>query len=158
MDETAAQPVTTPSPALRQIAMAAIALVLIALVSVALEIQARGRERAALGKGLDSLGATLVVPLLEARSVVNTNRAARLQPLVEGIAEAGGYESVTLTDADGAVLATTDTRLKGQVVEPLKSAPEKAAVGDADGAIQADRAIVGPGGERLGAVRVRLRL
>lgn len=157
MDEPAVQP-AAPNPALRQIAMAVIALVLIALVSIALEIQARGRERAALGKGLDSLGATMVVPLIEARSVVNANRAARLQPLVEAIAQSGGYESVTLTDADGGVLATTDTRLKGQVVEAMKNAPSMASVTDADGAIQADRAVFGPGDERIGAIRVRLRL
>jgi len=65
---------------------------------------------------VSALAAAFKYPLLEASSLRTEAGRERLQPMVDEIAEAGGYKSVVLADASGTVLASTKGSLASEKI------------------------------------------
>ncbi len=115
-----------PPPQLRLVGLAGVAILLIAIVAFAGKVNADNVRRNALTQMSNALSAALVEPAM-------THDKARLALLVQRIATDGGLEAVTITDPEGAVVASTDSKRLGQVIERLKKPPAKAELRDDNG-------------------------
>lgn len=129
-----------------------------ALLVWAQGVRTAGVRRAAFGRGIDGLAAALAIPVVELGSLRFENRGERLQKIIETVQRSGDYSSVVVTDANGNVLATTDTSLKGQTVAELAKAKAPATVKEIDGGVEASVAIYNDGSSRIGALRVKAKL
>jgi hypothetical protein len=114
-------------------------------------------KREAFGRGIDGLAASLAIPVVETNSVKLENRGARLQAVVEAIQRAGQYDVVVVTDANGNVIASTDTSLQGQTLKELSEAKSPTTETEANGMIEAVTAIEA-NNNKVGALRVRAKL
>lgn len=103
-------------PAVRQTVLAGIALVLLGLTWFTGTLRADQAKREALGQGLSGLSVTV-------REDVLRKDAGRLRLTATNVATAGGFASVTFTDANGNVLASTDGTLKGKTLDHMKKPP-----------------------------------
>lgn len=139
-------------PGVRFAIAAAIVLLLLFLVSWAGVRQANEMRRAELGKGVDAIAAALTIPLLETASVQYEGRRSRLQRVAGDIASAAGYQQVTITDAEGRVLASVDKNLERATI-PEMAAPADKRDKVSGGVLLVTRDIkIGP--TRLGSVRI----
>jgi hypothetical protein len=139
----------------------AVALSAAAALAVLVFIQgwrASTMQREAFGRGMDGLAASLAQPIIESNSQVFENRRDRLQRAVEWIRAAGGYESVTVADSQGLVIATTDLKFRGQTLQELAEGKQKTEVIDANGVTVAVSGVFTEGGARVGGLRVAVRL
>lgn len=120
-------------------------------------VKAAAMRREAFARGTDGLAAALSLPLLETKSVRFENRKSRLQGVVDAVNRGGRYASVVVTDGTGVVVASTDTSLQGQTLSEAGKAKSPGEARDVEGQIEAWSAINTDGGEKIGAVRIRVR-
>jgi hypothetical protein len=95
----------------------AIVIILLTLTAWSGSARTEGAKRDGLAAEVSAIAAMFKYPILEANSLRTTAGHERLRPMVLEIAKAGGYESVVLTDASGAVLATTKGALEQKKIE-----------------------------------------
>jgi hypothetical protein len=93
-------------------------LILVLILSWASGVKQKTAVRETYAKGVNALSVAVTPTFLE-------QRPEKLQRLAQSIAEAGGFESVLFADADGKVLASTDTKLQGQTLRDLKDEVDK---------------------------------
>ena len=115
-------------------------------------------RRESFGRGIDGVAAALAIPVIETKSVRLENRTARLQSVVEAIKLAGQYDLMVVTDANGNVLASTDTSLQGQTLKEMATVKTPTTEKDVDGFVEAVCAINAEGGNKVGALRIRTKL
>ncbi|MBL8064618.1 MAG: hypothetical protein JNM34_02045 [Chthonomonadaceae bacterium] len=138
-------------------------LVLAVILAFALLVWAQGIRisavrRESFGRGIDGLSAALMIPIVETSSLRNPNRLERLQSIVEDIQRKGNYQVVTVTDATGKVLASTDAGQKNQTLKEMAEAQAPAKEKEANGLIEATTAVTSKSGEKIGAIRVIVKL
>ncbi|MCW5936161.1 MAG: hypothetical protein KIT11_02500 [Fimbriimonadaceae bacterium] len=138
------------SPQMRGLALTGIVLLALGGVSWALGIRADSIRRETFGRGVDALAASMTYSVIELQSQRFENRGERLQLIVDEVARAGRYEKVVVADPQGAVLATTDSQLRGQVLESVKDLKAPAKVETRDGRDKASTPIQAKGGQTLG--------
>ncbi len=139
------------------------AVVLAGILTLAVLFWAQGirttlEKQEAFRRGIDGLASALVIPVLETKSVVNENRSARLQGIIESVQRSGSYDVVVVTDPQGNVLATTDTSLKGQIVKDMADPKNVGHAKAVDGLVEATSQIANDGGVVLGVLKVRAKL
>ncbi|MBS1714457.1 MAG: hypothetical protein JST30_08995 [Armatimonadetes bacterium] len=120
-------------------------------------IKAAAMRREAFARGVDGLAASLSLPLLETRSVRFENRKSRLQGVLDAINREGRFVSVVVTDPEGTVVATTDTSLQGQKLPEGGMAKSPGTAKDVEGTVEVWTSVTTDGGEKIGALRVRIR-
>jgi hypothetical protein len=109
------------NPRARAMAGWAIMVFLVLFVWWTGTLRAMGAETAGLARGADALAVSLVPGLLDRNPV-------KLERLLQKIAEEAGYASVTVSDPEGKVLASTDATQKDLSRPELARAPDKAEV------------------------------
>ena len=107
-------------------------------------------RRQEIARGVQATASTLTFLVLD------RNSQRKLRDAVDGIARAGNYNVVTIADAKGNVLASTDRRLATTKVPGLSSAPLEARVDPAPGRYVVTAAIALGGTNSIGALRVEL--
>lgn len=146
------------NPTVVLVAFAFAAILSFALLVWAQGIRLAAAQRAAFARGVDGLSAALAQPVIELGSLRFENRADRLQKIIESVQRAGDYQSIVVTDPKGTVLATTDTSLKGQSVKEMADPPSPTKIKEVDGTIEANTAILSDGSNKIGSLRIRVRL
>jgi hypothetical protein len=155
---TEATPVRTVHPAVRFLAVGLSAAAALALLIFFQGMRASAMQREAFARGIDGLASAMAQPIIESNSRVYENRRDRLQKTVEGIRAAGGYESVTVADAQGLVIATTDLKFRGQTLKELAEGKQKTRVENVNGVLVAISGVFTEGGAQVGGLRVEVRL
>lgn len=137
------------NPRARSIAGWAIMVFLVFFVWWTGTLRAMGAETAGLARGADALAASLVPSLLERNPL-------KLERLLQKVAEEANYASVTVSDPEGKVLASTDPTQKDLSRPELSRAPEKAEVvgGPQNGTIR--RKIFLARGNPFGVLEIKL--
>lgn len=107
-------------------------------------------RRQEIARGIQATASTLTFLVLD------RNSQRKLRDAVDGIARAGNYSVVTIADANGNVLASTDRRLATTKVPGLSNAPLEARVETAPGRYVVTAAIALGGTNSIGALRVEL--
>lgn len=151
------KPARTVHPAVRFLAVGLSAAAALALLIFLQGMRASAMQREAFGRGIDGLAAAMAQPIIESNSQVFENRRDRLQRTVEGIRAAGGYESVTVADAQGLVIATTDLKFRGQTLKELADGKQKSRVNHVNGILVATSGVFTEGGAKVGGLRVEIR-
>jgi hypothetical protein len=85
----------------------AIVVILLTVTALAGSVNTERAKKEALLYDVAALAASFKYPILEANSLRTDAGRERLNPMLNEIASAGGYTSMVLTDASGAVLAST---------------------------------------------------
>lgn len=137
-----------------------VVLVLVLILSWASGVKQQTAVRETYAKGLNALSIAVTPTFLE-------RKPEKLQKLAQSIAEAGGFETVLFADADGVVLASTDTTLLRTTLKDLKERTDKvqgvafydSEVVQANNRIRATRGIYiagakADGNSRLGWIRI----
>jgi hypothetical protein len=107
-------------------------------------------RRQEIARGVQATASTLTFLVLD------RNSQRKLRDAADGIARAGDYSVVTIADAKGNVLASTDRRLATTQLLDLKNAPLEARVENERGRTIATCAIALGGTNSIGALRVEL--
>lgn len=155
----ASHPVRHSNPTLQLGAIVVAVILAFAGLVWAQGIRLSHEKREAFGRGVDGLAAALAIPVVETGSVRAENRLARLQSIVESVQRAGHYEVIVVTDANGNVVASTDTSLQGQTLKDMVSVKAPATEKETDGIVEAVTSIdAAMGGNKVGSLRVRVKL
>lgn len=138
-------------------------VVIAGILSIGLLVWAQGIRTAALRRdafvrGLKGVSASLNLPLLEVKSVRNTNRGARLQSILDAIQRAGEYQMVLVADESGNVVASTDTSKQGQNISEFAAIKNFPQVKDVEGVIDVVLSIDSVSGTKTGYLQVKSRL
>lgn len=147
-----------PNPTVQLVGVVAAAILAFALLVWAQGVRTAAVKREAFGRGVDGISAALAIPVIETGSRVNPNRGARLQSIVESIQRTGTYQSVIVTDANGNVLASTDTGVQGQTLKDMVEVKSPAIMTETDGLVEATCSILMDGGNKVGALRIKAKL
>lgn len=115
-------------------------------------------KRQAFGRGVDGIAASLAIPVIELSSQRFENRADRLQRTLEAIQRSGQYQIVVVTDPNGKVLATTDTSLKSQTLNEMKSLKSPSIIKEDQGVIEVNAPIIGDGESLLGGLKIKVKI
>lgn len=107
-------------------------------------------RRKEIARGVEATASTLTFLVLD------RNSQRKLRDAADGIARAGNYAVVTIADAKGNVLATTDRRLSTTRLPDLAAAPLEARIETAPGRYVVTCAIALGGTNAIGALRVEL--
>ena len=162
MSETESAPESSKPAPVHRPTLLLVAFVLAGVAAIGLlvwieGIKAAAMRREAFARGIDGLSASLSLPLLETRSVRFENRKSRLQGLLDSVNREGRFVSVVMTDASGLVVATTDTSLQGPSLAEGQKAKAPGVAKDVEGLVEVWTAVNTEGGEKIGALRVRIR-
>ena len=137
-----------PQPAwVKYVILTAIAVVLIILVQWAAGLRTESVRRDTFATAVDALSASLAQAMVE-------HNTSKLQSTVQRIADATGYQRITVTDEKGQVQCSTDRTLDGKTLEDLKDGPLKTAVSTRAGQMIGKRAIVLAGDTKVGGLEV----
>ena len=143
-------PETSPKGVLptwvRSVAFAAIFLSLVVMLQWAAERRVAAVRQESLAQAADAVSAAVAQQVLM--------KEAALQTTTRRVAEAGGFDSVTLTDEKGVVIATTDRTREGQTVSELAPGPLTARVQLRSGRLVVHRAVVLAGETRVGGLEL----
>lgn len=146
------------NPTFQLFGVVAAGIVAFALLVWVQGIRMSAERREAFGRGVDGIASALAIPVIETGSRTSNNRQARLQSTIESVQRTGKYESVTVTDANGNVLASTNTALQGQTIKEMANAKWPTTEKEANGVIEATTSITNDGGVKIGALQVRIKL
>lgn len=147
-----------PNPTVQLVGVVAAGILAFALLVWAQGVRTAAVRREAFGRGVDGISAALAIPVIETGSRVNPNRGARLQSIAESIQRTGNYQTVIVTDANGNVLASTDTGVQGQTLKDMVESKSPAVVTEADGVVEANCSILMDGGNKIGSLRIKAKL
>lgn len=133
----------------RTVVLAAILLLLIVTLQWTAERRVATVRQSAFAQTADAVSAAVAQQALL--------KGAALQTTAQRIAEAGHFDSVTITDEQGLVVATTDRTRDGQTVPALVQGPLAAKVEVREGRLVAHRAVVLAGDTRVGGLELVAR-
>ena len=104
---------------LRMAALAGIGLLMLVLVVAASNVRLANGIREERAKSVSALAYALREPILQ-------QDPPKLRSLLEGIATAGGYERVSVTDPAGKVVASTDRKFDDTEIKELSTTIQEA--------------------------------
>jgi hypothetical protein len=132
---------TLMSPTTRNLIMGtAIVVILLTLTAWSGAIRTENAKRDGLRADVAALAMAFKYPLLEANSLRTSAGRERLAPILAEVARAGGYHALTLTDAEGKVLATTEGTLIESV--PEGDLPKSPRVGRVEAGLSASAPVM----------------
>jgi|GEM_PF-4745594 len=143
-------PAKTPWMARKEARWTMVAITLIALMGLIIfagDVRRRGEVRAEKIRATQSIAAALLSEVLNRKDF-------RAQRACDQIQSAGGYASVTITEAGGKVIASSDKNLLGKSLTPPKEALTKAEERTEDGVQAFWKAIVLGTDNPVGYVRL----
>ncbi|MBX3110758.1 MAG: hypothetical protein KF857_02015 [Fimbriimonadaceae bacterium] len=147
-DDQTPPPVKKPMATwLRQIVLTGICLLIILLVFWSSMLRMESVRRKELSRGVDALSPLLASSLLE-------RKPDKLRQTLQALAASGRYERVTVTDAQGAVIASTDRTVEGTARPDLVKAPTPAMTDLKQGRYIITRAVNLGESNMIGAVEV----
>jgi len=147
-DEQTAPADKKPMPKwLRQMVLALICLLIIVLVFWSAMLRMEGVKRKELSRGVDAVASLLTQSLLE-------RKPDKLRQTIESVATAGHYDRITVTDAQGAVIASTDRTVEGTARPEMVKASTPAQTDLKQGRYVVTRAVNLGEGNMIGAVEV----
>lgn len=150
MSEQAEAPQIEPKqPSIMKVifGLGAISLFLLIVVFMTVSAAAERTRQNAIADQIDGLSKAMTPALLERDNV-------KLLRLVENISKAAGYESMTITDDEGKVLATTNRNSDFTVIKELSQAPLDAKTKKKEGNIVITRAITLGDDNVIGAMEI----
>jgi len=147
-----------PNPTVQLVGVVAAGILAFALLVWAQGVRTGAVRREAFGRGVDGIAASLAIPVIETGSRVNPNRGARLQAIVDSIQRAAKLQTITVTDTNGNVLASTDTSVQGQTLKDMIDVKSPSTQKETDGVIEALTSIETEGGNKVGALRIKVKL
>lgn len=90
------------------------------------------------------------------QTVILTRNTDRARPVVTGMATAGGYSLVLVTDPEGRVMGSSDRTFDSQTIGDMKSPTTGVQLRSVDGGLQATCPIALGGNNVIGTLRVVL--
>ncbi len=133
----------------RQVFIAVVCLFVLFLVYWSSQLQREATRRREIGRGVDAVATLLTRSILE-------NNPDKLRQTLGGLASNAHYQSVTVTNSKGDVLASTDALAEGKTRPELVSAPTPAEIKFEKGRYVVRRAINLGEGNQIGGLEVQV--
>lgn len=143
-------PKPASNPILRTFGLGIVGILVLFMVWFAGILNASAVRQQTLLHGLNALA-------YASKDAVLTGDAAKLRVLAQGIADSGDYTSVTFTNAQGIVLASTDTTQLGKTLDQLKNPPLTSKLQNLNGHDTMFRAITLGENNVIGGISIELK-
>lgn len=125
-------------------------IVLAGLVGWSSLISAEGKKRESIARSVDALAETMPEYFIQ-RSFTKIER------MVTKVVDSAGYETVTVTDPQGKVIASSNRAMSGKDIGDLKNSITKARLGTDGDVYVIRRSIFLAGDTKLGGLEVRIK-
>ena len=125
-------------------------LLLAGLVGWSSLISAEGKKRESIARSVDALAETMPEYFIQ-RSFTKIER------MVTKVVDSAGYETVSVTDPQGKVIASSNRAMSGKDIGELKNSITKARLGTDGDVYVIRRSIFLAGDTKLGGVEVRIK-